>query len=369
MRIPFLDLKTVNAAHRAELLEVLTAVLDSGSYILGERLEEFEAKFSAFCGAAHTIGTGNGLDALTLIIRGYKELGVFNEGDEIIVPSNCYIASILAVTENRLTPVLVEPDIKTYTIDERLIEAHITGRTKGILTVHLYGQVAYSKAMQTIADRHSLKIIEDAAQAAGAAHGKRRTGSLGHACGFSFYPSKNLGALGDAGAVTTCERDLAEVIHALHNYGSHKKYQNKYQGVNSRLDEVQAAALSVKLKYLDAENQARRRIVRQYYEGIKNPKLILPCPPKSEVAHVWHVFVVRTQERQAFINHMADRGIGTLIHYPIPPHRQQAYRQCSERSYPISEEVHRTIVSIPLSPIMTDEQINAVIERCNSFGV
>jgi dTDP-4-amino-4,6-dideoxygalactose transaminase len=369
MTIPFLDLKTVNAAHRAELLEVLAEVLDSGSYILGERLKEFEAKFSAYCGAAHTIGTGNGLDALTLIIRGCKELGVFNEGDEILVPSNTYIASILAVTENRLTPVLVEPDINTYNIDEQLLEAHITGRTKGILTVHLYGQVAYSDAMKSVADKHNLKIIEDAAQAAGAAYGGHKTGSLGHACGFSFYPSKNLGALGDAGAVTTSDPELAEVIHALHNYGSHKKYHNKYQGVNSRLDELQAAALSVKLNYLDAENEARRRIVCRYNEGIKNKKLILPHLPKGEETHVWHVFVLRTQEREAFISHMADRNIGTLIHYPIPPHRQPAYRQCNDRSYPISEEIHRTIVSIPLSPIMTDEQIDAVIERCNSFGV
>ena len=368
MTIPFLDLKAINAGHRAELLAVLADALDSGWYILGERVQEFETRFSAYCDVAHTIGTGNGLDALTLIIRGYRELGVFAEGDEILVPSNTYIASILAVTENRLTPVLVEPDISTCNIDERLLEAHITSRTKGLLTVHLYGQVAYSAAIQTVAERHGLKIIEDAAQAAGAAYRGRKAGSLGHACGFSFYPTKNLGALGDAGAVTTSDPELAAIIHALRNYGSAEKYHNTYRGVNSRLDEIQAAVLSVKLNYLDAENEKRRRIARRYNEHIRNQRLILPVSPKSEEAHVWHLFALRTRERDAFMTHLADRGIGTLIHYPIPPHRQPAYPQWNGRSYPISEEIHRTIVSIPLSPVMTDEQIDAVIEACNSFA-
>jgi dTDP-4-amino-4,6-dideoxygalactose transaminase len=313
------------------------------------------------------IGTGNGLDALTLIIRGYKETGVFRDGDEILVASNAYIACILSITENNLTPILVEPDINTYNIDVNRIEAVITPRTKGILAVHLYGQIAYTDEMQTIADRHGLKIIEDAAQSQGAVYQGRCAGNLGDACGFSFYPTKNLGALGDAGAITTNDPELAEAVRALRNYGSHEKYHNKYQGVNSRLDEMQAAVLSIKLKYLDEENNARRRVVKRYLEGITNERLVLPHALHEE-SHVWHIFVLRTQNRDAFQKYLTDRGIGTLIHYPVPPHKQPAYPEWNSRSYPISEEILTTVISIPISPVMTDDQVSRVIEACNTFS-
>ncbi|MBI2637203.1 MAG: DegT/DnrJ/EryC1/StrS family aminotransferase, partial [Parcubacteria group bacterium] len=297
--IPFMNLKDSNARHRDELIRALTSVVDSGRYILGERVASFEEEFAQYCGVSHAIGVGNGLDALTLIIRGYKELGVFKEGDEILVPANTYIATILAITENRLTPVLVEPDISTYNIDPNLLEGRITEKTRAILAVHLYGHVGYSEQMQKIADSHGLKIIEDAAQAHGASHQGRKTGSLGDAAGFSFYPAKNLGAFGDAGAITTNDGTLAETIRALRNYGGRKKYYNQYQGVNSRLDEIQAAVLSVKLKHLDEDNKKRREIAEQYLESIKNEALILPRAETRE-SHAWHLFVVRTKERDRF---------------------------------------------------------------------
>jgi dTDP-4-amino-4,6-dideoxygalactose transaminase len=363
--IPFLDFKDGNAPYRKELIDAIAGVIDSGHYILGEKVAAFENEFSAYCGTKHAIGTGNGLDALTLILRAYKEMGVMREGDEVLVPANTYIASIISVTENRLKPVLVEPDIDTYNIDVNLLEKKITARTKAILVVHLYGQVGYSDEMQKIADKHGLKIIEDSAQAAGASYQGRRTGNLGDASGFSFYPSKNLGALGDAGAVTTRDAKLAEVIQALRNYGSHKKYHNLYVGVNSRLDELQAAVLSVKLKYLDAENTRRRELAKMYLDRVTNRKLILPRP-ENDAAHAWHLFVVRTKNRDAFERHMSDNGIGTLIHYPVPPHKQPAYSAWKNESYPITEEIHNTVISLPLNPVMTNEQALAVIDACNN---
>lgn len=364
--IQFLNLKNINAQHREELIEAITGVIDSGWYILGEKVKSFEREFSKYCGVAETIGTGNCLDALTLIIRAYKEMDVFREGDEILVPANTYIATILAITENRLKPVLVEPDINTYNIDVSLLEKNITKKTKAILTVHLYGQVGYSDKMQLIADKYKLKIIEDSAQAHGAAYKERKTGNLGDASGFSFYPSKNLGALGDAGAVTTNDAKLAEVIQALRNYGSHKKYENLYKGTNSRLDELQAAVLSVKLKYLDRENEERRRIAKIYLDNIKNKELILP---KAEIgeAHVWHLFVVRTKSRDKFYQYLLDNGVEPLIHYPIPPHKQKAFSEWHNQRYPITEEIHNTVISLPLYPTMTEEQISKVIEVCNAF--
>lgn len=366
--LPFLNLKDINAEHREELIDAIKNVIDSGWYILGEKVKSFENEFSEYCGVRKTIGTGNCLDALTLIIRAYKEMDVFREGDEILVPANTYIATILAITENRLKPVLVEPDIDTYNIDVDLLEATITDRTKAILTVHLYGQVGYSEAMQSIADKYRLKIIEDSAQAHGAMYKGRKSGNLGDASGFSFYPSKNLGALGDGGAVTTNDEELAQVVRALRNYGSYRKYHNEYRGVNSRLDELQAAILSVKLKYLDQENERRRKIAKLYLDNIKNDELILP-DAGIEGSHVWHLFVVRTENRDNFCEYLIASGIESLIHYPIPPHKQKAFLCWNKNRYPITEEIHNTVVSVPLSPAMTEEQVNRVIEACNNFRV
>jgi len=364
--IPFLNLRDLNHPHRKELIDAITSFIDSGQYILGEKVKIFEEEFSKYCGVKHTIGIGNCLDALTLIIRAYKEMGVFHDGDEILVPANTYIASILAITENRLKPILIEPDINTYNIDVGLLEKNITKKTKAILTVHLYGKVSYSEKMRVIADTYNLKIIEDSAQAVGAVYKRKKIGNLGDASGFSFYPSKNLGALGDAGAVTTNDSVLADIVRALRNYGSHKKYHNIYQGINSRLDEIQAAVLSVKLKYLDKENQKRRDVARRYLDNIKNEKLLLP-KAEIDMSHVWHLFVVRTKERDMFVNYLLDNGIGSLIHYPIPPHKQKAFATWNKKSYPITEEIHNTIVSLPLSPIITEEEVSKVIEACNRF--
>jgi len=364
--IPFLNLKDINVSYRQELIDAISSVFDSGRYILGERVKNFESEFSKYCGVKKTVGTGNGLDALTLIIRAYKEMNIFHEGDEILVPANTYIATILSITENRLKPVLVEPDINTYNIDVNLLEKNITKKTKAILTVHLYGQVGYSDEMQKIADKHGLKIIEDSAQAQGATYKGKKTGNLGAVSGFSFHPVKNLGALGDAGAVTTNDSKLAEIISALRNYGSHKKYHNQHKGINSRLDELQAAVLLVKLKYLDKENNKRREVAKLYLDNINNEKLILP---QAEIgpSHVWHVFVVRTENRDAFSQYMRDNGIGTLIHYPIPPHKQKAFAEWNNKKYPITEEIHKTVISIPLNPAMIKEEITKVIETCNSW--
>lgn len=365
--IPFLDLKDTNAPHRQELIDAITEVIDSGWYILGEKVAAFERAFSEYCGVKETIGVGNGLDALTLIIRAYKEMSIFREGDEILVPANTYIATILSITENRLKPVLVEPDINTYNLDVNLLEKHITARTKAILTVHLYGRVGYSDKMQKIADKYGLKIIEDSAQAQGASYKERKTGNLGAASGFSFYPTKNLGALGDAGAVTANDTKLGELVRSLRNYGSNKKYHNQYKGINSRLDELQAAVLLVKLKYLDQENNTRREVAKLYLDNIKNEKIILPQTEIDKLSHVWHMFVVRTKSRDKFIQHLSDSGVGSLIHYPIPPHKQRAFTEWNKDSYPITEEIHGTIVSLPLNPATTKEEIFKVIEVCNSW--
>ena len=364
--IPFLNLKDMNAPYRQELIDAITEVIDSGQYILGNKVALFENAFSTYCGTKHAIGTGNGLDALTLIIRAYKEMGVFQENDEILVAANTYIASILAITENRLKPILVEPDINTYNINVHLLEEHITDKTKALLVVHLYGQVGYSEEMQSIADAHNLKIIEDCAQAQGASYKGKKTGALGDAGGFSFYPSKNLGALGDAGGVTTNDTQLSELIRSLRNYGSHKKYYNQAQGVNSRLDELEAAVLSVKLKYLDELNEKRREVARQYLDRINNPKLILP-EAKMGASHVWHLFVVRTKARDHFQKYLSDNHIETVIHYPVPPHKQKAYADWGNRSYPISEDIHATVISLPLHPVLEKQDLNHVIETCNAF--
>jgi len=365
--IPFLDLKKINQSFPEEIIENISEVMKSGWYILGEKVMAFENEFSKYCGVKETIGTANGLDALTLIFRAYKELGVMKDGDEVLVPSNTYIASILSITENNLAPILVEPDIESYNINENLIEEKITENTKAIMIVHLYGQVAFTDKIGEIAKFFNLKIIEDSAQAHGAELNGVKTGNFGNASGFSFYPSKNLGCLGDGGAVTTNDPKLAETIRALRNYGSIVKYENKYKGVNSRLDELQAAILSVKLKYLDKENTRRIEIANYYCDNIKNDKIVLSAKFNTNLlSHIYHLFVIRTKDRNHLKEYLLDNGIGSDIHYPIPPHKQMAYKEWSNHSYPISEEIHDTVLSIPAGLHLSDgdvEKITTVLNR------
>jgi dTDP-4-amino-4,6-dideoxygalactose transaminase len=365
--IPFLDLKKINQSFPEEIIENISEVMKSGWYILGEKVMAFENEFSNYCGVKETIGTANGLDALTLIFRAYKELGVMKDGDEVLVPSNTYIASILSITENNLIPVLVEPKLDSYNIDEDLIEKKISEKTKAIMIVHLYGQVAYNENIGKIAKKYNLKLIEDSAQAHGAQLNEIKTGNFGDASGFSFYPSKNLGCLGDGGAVTTNDPKLAETIRALSNYGSHVKYENKYKGVNSRLDELQAAILSKKLKYLDKENIRRIEIANYYCENIKNDKIILSVKYHSDLlSHVYHLFVIRTKDRKHLQAYLYENEIGSDVHYPIPPHKQLAYKEWNNHSYPISEKIHDTVISIPAGLHLSDgdvEKITAVLNR------
>lgn len=364
--IPFFNLQSVQNPYKAELQEAVSRVIDSGWFVLGPEKEKFEITFADYCGVKHAVGVGNGLDALTLIIRSYKELGVFEDGDEIIVPANTYIASILSITENGLKPVLLEPDPETYNLDLAKVTDHITDKTKAVMVVHLYGLVNFSTELKDLCQKRNLKIIEDGAQAAGADLLGVKVGALGDACGMSLYPTKNLGALGDAGVVTTDDDELADMVRTLSNYGSHKKYINEYQGVNSRLDEIQAAALLVKLKYLDKENDQRRDIADRYCSEIKNNKISLPNSPNNS-SHVWHLFVVAVENRSAFAKHLEESGVATLIHYPIPPHKQAAYSNWSSDSHPISERLHATVISLPLYPTMTNDEIVAVINACNSY--
>ncbi|WP_374458591.1 DegT/DnrJ/EryC1/StrS family aminotransferase [Chryseobacterium taeanense] len=365
--IKFLDLQKINLTHQDEIEKKLSHVFRSGWYLMGQELSAFESSFSQYIGTKHTIGVANGLDALRLILRGYIEMGIMQKGDEILVPSNTYIASILAISDNGLVPVFVEPDINNYNIDIAKIEENITLKTKAILIVHLYGRIVFSDKLKDLAEKYQLKIIEDNAQAIGAEWKGKKTGNLGDAAGFSFYPGKNLGALGDAGAITTNDENLAKIIRALGNYGSDKKYINIYQGLNSRLDEIQAAVLEVKLKYIDEENSTRKKIARKYISKISNPKIILPTFPADENEHVWHLFVVRTQNRDKLQEYLTENGIQTLIHYPIPPHKQQAYKEWNSLSFPITEKIHEEVLSLPISPVMTEEETDKVIEIVNRF--
>lgn len=360
--IKFLDLYKINKQYRKEIDEKIKQVLDSGWYLLGQQDELFEKHFAEFCGTKHCIGCANGLDALNLIIRAYG----FKEGDEIIVPANTYIASILAISMNDATPVLVEPDINTYNINPDLIEDKITPKTKAIMVVHLYGQAVQMDKIWQLVKKYNLKIIEDSAQAHGAIYKGKRVGNLGDASGFSFYPGKNLGCLGDGGCITTNDDDLAQKLRALRNYGSHKKYCNLYKGVNSRLDEIQAAILDVKLPHLDKDNARRREIAKYYKENIRNPKIVLP-QAYDEKSHVWHVFVVRVENRTEFQEYLTKNDIQTLIHYPTPPHKQEAYKEWNNFSYPITEKIHNEILSLPISPVMTDEEVKKVVEVVNAF--
>lgn len=367
--IPFLDLKGINAQYREELIQAVTDVIDSGWYIQGTHVKAFEQEFADYCGTKHCIGVANGLDALILVLRAWKELDKLKEGDEVIVPANTYIASILSITENRLKPILVEPDENTFNLSPDAVRQAITSNTKAILAVHLYGQLADMPSINQIAKEHGLLVIEDSAQSHGASLNGRKAGNWGDASGFSFYPGKNLGALGDAGAVTTNDDELAQTIRALGNYGSHKKYENLYKGVNSRLDEMQAAILRVKLKHLNAEIQRRQQIASMYIQGIQNDKIVLPfnTTPLAREECVWHLFVVRTTEREKLQSHLTEQGVQTMIHYPIAPHDQQAYKDWSNQSYPLTEAIHKQVLSLPISPVMTDEQVQAVINAVNSF--
>jgi dTDP-4-amino-4,6-dideoxygalactose transaminase len=370
--IPFLDLKAINRQHHQALIDAATRVIDSGWYVLGQEVKAFEQEFASYCGTQHCVGMANGLDALVLTLRAWKELGKLKEGDEVIVPANTYIASILAITENRLRPVLVEPDAHSFNLCPQKMLQAITPKTKAIVAVHLYGQLAPMKEIMDLADERNLLVLEDSAQAHGAMVDGRRAGSWGHASGFSFYPGKNLGALGDAGAMTTNDAELAHTVRALGNYGSHKKYENLYQGLNSRLDEIQAALLRVKLQHLDAETLVRQQIAVAYAQGITNPLVSLPIPPTASVVglqnHVFHLFVVRVKTRTAFQAHLKVAGIDTLIHYPIPPHQQQAYRDYRHLSLPLTETIHQEVVSLPIGPTMDMTEVAQVTAAVNAFA-
>jgi len=371
MTIDYLPLSRITAMHADEIHAAVSQVVDSGWYLRGEATRRFEQEYAEYIGTKHCIGVANGLDALTLILRAYMEMGLMSEGDEVIVPANTYIATILSITENRLVPVLVEPSIDTLQIDDRLIEAAITSRTRAIMIVHLYGRCAYTDRIGDICRRHHLKLIEDNAQAHGAAVANstlytlhsNRTGSLGDAAAHSFYPGKNLGALGDAGAVTTDDDRLAEVIRSLANYGSSRKYVFDYVGRNSRIDEIQAAVLSVKLKYLDADNARRQAIADAYISHIAHPQILLPIRGNS----VWHIFPVLCQQRDQLQQYLQDNGVQTVIHYPIPPHKQQCYADWHTLCCPITERIHAQELSIPCHQAMTDEEVARMIELLNCF--
>ncbi|MDL9985130.1 DegT/DnrJ/EryC1/StrS family aminotransferase [Providencia rettgeri] len=369
--IPFLNLQSINNQYQQELKEACSRVIDSGWYIMGKELENFEVNFANYCGTKYAIGVANGLDALTLVLRAWKELGKIKAGDEVIVQANTYIASVLAITENGLVPILVEPDENSYNLSVKNIKQAITNKTKVILPVHLYGQISPMPEIMALAKQYNLLVLEDCAQSHGAMIGDKKCGNWGDAAGFSFYPGKNLGALGDAGAITTNDDELANTLKALRNYGSHKKYENIYQGVNSRLSEIQAAMLDVKLKYLDKETDTRQRIALAYLENINNPLIKLPLDAeeyKSTIqSHVWHLFVIATSYRDLLQTHLTNLGIQTLIHYPTPPHKQQAYKQYSHLSLPITEKIHQEVLSIPIGPTMAKNAVQQVIDACNSF--
>lgn len=366
MQVPFLSLKDITDKYSAEIHEAVSRVIDSGWYLQGEANARFEQNFARYIGTSHAIGCANGLDALIWILRGYIELGVMKPGDEVIVPANTYIASILAITENNLVPVLVEPSMETLQIDDSLIEEKITAKTKAIMIVHLYGQCAYTEKIATLCKKYNLKLIEDNAQAHGCLYQGRKTGCLGDAAGHSFYPGKNLGALGDAGAVTTNDQELAKAIRSLANYGSSKKYVFQYQGRNSRLDEIQAAVLDVKLKYLDEDVALRQNVAKRYIAEIKNPKVRLPVVPDF-AAHAFHLFPIFCKNRDELQKYLTEKGIGTNIHYPIPPHKQECYNEWNGLNLPVTEKIHREELSLPMSPCLTAQQVDWVIQCVNEW--
>jgi len=364
--IKFLDLHKINLPYQEAFHQKMQQVLDKGWFILGEEVKSFENSFAKYCGIKHCIGVGNGLEALVLIFKGYIQLGKLQKGDEVIVPANTYIASILAILQADLVPVLVEPKLESYNINPDLIETKITSKTKAILAVHLYGQLAEIDAINNIAHQNNLLVIEDAAQAHGAIFNNKKAGNLSDAAAFSFYPGKNLGALGDAGAITTNDDELAKVLYALRNYGSEQKYHNEFVGVNSRLDEVQAAFLNVKLPHLESENERRMKIAKRYLSEIKNSKIILPHWDGT-ANHVFHLFVIRTENREQLQDYLKQNDIETLIHYPIPPNQQKAFLDWNTMSFPITEKIHREVLSLPISPVMTDEEVSYVIQKVNQY--
>jgi dTDP-4-amino-4,6-dideoxygalactose transaminase len=365
--IKFLDLQKINSAYEQELKTAAARVIDSGWYLMGTELESFELNYSKFSDSQYCLGVANGLDALRLIFKAYIEMGIMQKGDEVIVPSNTYIASLLAISDNGLVPVLVEPNIDTYNLDSSLIEQALTAKTIAVLTVHLYGQISIDQQMLDICKEHNLKLVEDGAQSHGAKWQGKKSGGIGDATGHSFYPGKNLGALGDAGAVTTNDTELANTISALRNYGSHVKYENKYQGLNSRLDEIQAAFLNVKLKYIKSDIAARRSVANYYLKNIKNPLITLP-KIINEDEHVWHLFVIRTDDRASLQNYLHGKGIQTLVHYPIPPHKQEAYQELNNLKYPITEKIHNEVLSIPISGVMNEEDLMDIVDAINTYN-
>lgn len=368
-QIPCLDLRSINARHREKMIAAFSRVLDSGWYVLGREVAMFERDFADWCGSGECVGTGNGLDALTLVFRAYIQLGAMKAGDEVIVPANTYIASILAVSEAGLRPVPVEPDPDTFNLDPSRIEDAITPRTRAILPVHLYGRAVDMTRVVEIARRRGLKVVEDCAQAHGAMFASRKVGAWGDAAGFSFYPTKNLGALGDAGAVTTSDIELARTVRALRNYGSDVKYRNRLRGVNSRLDELQAALLRERLPDLDVENTRRREIAAIYRATICHSAVRLPKTPSDAAEHVWHLFVVRSSGRDALQAHLATRGVQTMIHYPVPPHRQEAYRGGElAGDWPITDAIHAEALSLPMGPHLTDADVARVAEEVNGWA-
>jgi len=364
--IQFLNLKKLNQPFEVAFQQKMKQFLDGGWYILGSEVKTFETNFASYCGAKHCIGVGNGLDALVLIFKAYIKLGKLQKGDEVIIPANTYIASVLAVMQADLVPVLIEPRLETYTIDSEKIEAKITPKTKAILPVHLYGQLCEMKVINSIAKKHNLLVVEDAAQAHGAMWNGIKAGNFGNAAGFSFYPGKNLGALGDAGAITTNDDALAEVLFSMRNYGSKVKYENEIIGVNSRLDELQAAFLNIKLGHLDAENESRRTIAIRYLSEIKNDKIVLPQWDESN-NHVFHLFVIRTDNRLVLQNYLKECGVETMIHYPIPPHKQKALATWNHLSLPITEQIHNEVLSIPMNSSLTNDEIDQIIQKLNQY--
>lgn len=365
--VEFLSLKAITEKYASEIHAAVRRVVDSGWYLQGAENAAFEQEYAEYTGTEFAVGCANGLDALTLIFRAYKELGVLHEGDEVMVPANTYIASILAITENRLTPVLIEPDVYTLEIDDSLLESRLTPKTRALMIVHLYGRNAYTEKIAAFCKANNLKLIEDNAQAHGCEWQGRKTGSLGDAAGHSFYPGKNLGALGDAGAVTTDDHELATTVRSLGNYGSAKKYVFQYEGRNSRLDEIQAAILRVKLSHLDEDIEIRREVAKRYYEEIKNPLITLPSRPVWK-GHAYHLFPVLCPKRDALQAHLTEAGIQTLIHYPIPPHKQACYKNWNELSLPVTERIHAEELSLPIGPVLEEKQVGLVIEVCNNFG-
>lgn len=376
--IKFLDLQKINNQYSHELKEAANRVIDSGWYLMGKELELFENNYKTFCGSNFCLGVANGLDALRLIFKAYIELGFMEKGDEVIVPANTYIASVLAVTDNGLVPVFVEPNNQTFNLDSTKIEEAITQKTKAILTVHLYGQNSIDELMLSVCKKHNLKLVEDGAQSHGAKWNGKVSGGIGDAAGHSFYPGKNLGALGDAGAVTTNDDELAVTIKALRNYGSFKKYENKYQGLNSRMDEIQAAFINVKLKYIQQDINARSKVAQFYLENINHPEILLPTIinyqkeiNKNEYieGHVWHLFIIRIKRRDELNQYLLENGVQTLIHYPIPPYKQEAYNEFNHLSFPITEKIHQEVLSLPISAVMNINELESICSTINNLPI